>query len=620
MLIPDAMNRVLIAGPKKMQKSVIRELHKLKIIHIVEHSRNELADIGAPLENAGKLSEILVKVRALIAEMNLKKEDDFISNRPMQELSEVEAEVNKLNEEIRAKSEEIKKIEELTAKETAIRQELEILKDVNINLEDIANYKTLAYFHGHLRDESKLLALKNELQKATKKFMILDAEAKGKRFVILFVDVKHKDHANLILSKLDFAAVNFVYISSLSGNASANLKETEKRLLVYETEKKRIAEQINLLGQKNKSMLWSYEKFLGGELEKAEAPLKFAATKSTFLIKGWIPKNELNLAAEKLKQATNDTLFIHYEDAKKNDKVPIKLNNPRSIKPFEFFLDMYTMPTHKEFDPTFFLFLTFPLLFGFMLGDFGYGIVTLITFILLKGFIPKARNFFNILIFASVATIFFGLLFGEFFGYEHIGSFELPQILSRSHQIQQLMYLAVAVGILHINLGLVIGFFNELKSHGLMHAVFAKLGWIVLQIGIALLALSYFNFLSIPLYVGIIFFVLSLIMLFKGEGIKGLIELPGIFSNTLSYARLMAIGLSSVKLAEVINESAGEMFHGNIFLILTGVLLLVIGHIINIGLGIMGSFLHSLRLHYVEFFTKFFEGGAKKYAPFGENK
>jgi V/A-type H+-transporting ATPase subunit I len=106
-------------------------------------------------------------------------------------------------------------------------------------------------------------------------------------------------------------------------------------------------------------------------------------------------------------------------------------------------------------------------------------------------------------------------------------------------------------------------------------------------------------------------------MYLKGEGIRGLIELPSIFSNTLSYARLMAIGLSSVKLAEVINEMAAEMFHGGGFLILAGVLILALGHIINIGIGMLGSFLHSLRLHYVEFFTKFFHGGAKKYSPFG---
>ena len=110
---------------------------------------------------------------------------------------------------------------------------------------------------------------------------------------------------------------------------------------------------------------------------------------------------------------------------------------------------------------------------------------------------------------------------------------------------------------------------------------------------------------------------LAVIMLYKGEGFKGLIELPSIFSNILSYARLMALGLASVKLAEVVNEFSGEFFQHGGFSVLYGIMLLVVGHAINIGLGILGPFLHSLRLHYVEFFTKFFKGGAKRFSPFG---
>jgi V/A-type H+-transporting ATPase subunit I len=106
-------------------------------------------------------------------------------------------------------------------------------------------------------------------------------------------------------------------------------------------------------------------------------------------------------------------------------------------------------------------------------------------------------------------------------------------------------------------------------------------------------------------------------MLFKGEGVKGIIELPSLLSNTLSYLRLMAIGLSSVSIAIVVNTMAGEFFHGGGMMIFAGIMIILVGHVLNIILGLFGSFLHSLRLHYVEFFSKFFQGGAEKFKPFG---
>ena len=181
----------------------------------------------------------------------------------------------------------------------------------------------------------------------------------------------------------------------------------------------------------------------------------------------------------------------------------------------------------------------------------------------------------------------------------------------------KMLYIVLGIGVVHVNIGLIVGFINVYKNHGLMMAIYEKASWIVLEIGVAMLALSLMKIISISWWIGAIFLAASVLMLFKGEGVKGVMELPSIFTNVLSYARLMAIGLSSVVLAVIINDSAKEMIHRGGIFVLIGVLVLIIGHIINIMLGLIGSFLHSLRLHYVEFFSKFFSGGGKKYRPFG---
>jgi V/A-type H+-transporting ATPase subunit I len=133
-----------------------------------------------------------------------------------------------------------------------------------------------------------------------------------------------------------------------------------------------------------------------------------------------------------------------------------------------------------------------------------------------------------------------------------------------------------------------------------------------------LLILTYANILPISKWVGLLVLLLSVIMIYGGEGVQGLVELPAIFTNILSYMRLGAVGLASVGLAVVINEElVMPFFAKGGFFILAGILIMVIGHTINIGLGIIGPFLHSIRLHYVEFFTRFYKGGGKEYSPFG---
>lgn len=618
MFKPYDMSRVIVTGPKKVQEAVIKEFHKLKVLHIVEHTQDDLADIGEPLESANKLSEAIVKVRALITALNIQKEETELK-LDMSSI-DIDKTTKKLNDEVNVLFEELRNADELISKSETLKKELEILKNIDVPLESFQGYRSLAIFTGYIGKNISMTKLRKEISKITHKSMLLEDDVKKRKFIVLFVDIKSRENIINLLKPANFSPVKFINMGNLKGNAKHNLERVEAESKKNERLTAQIMGQIEKLSRGFKDFLINAEEFLSQELEKAEAPLKFAATKDVFLIKGWVPTEQLNNVMQRLNKVGKNAIYIDHEPAKDKDNVPVKLKNQKYAKPFEFFIDMYSIPKYKEIDPTFFMFLTYPLFFGFMLGDVGYGIVSFALFYWLKKKIPKGAMLLNVLMLSSFVSIVFGLIYGEFFGLEEIGHFAIPHLISRTQGITEMMYISIGIGVVHVNWGLIAGFINVKKIHGLKHAIFEKGSWFVLQVGIALLALSILEVIKLPSLVGAVFLIISIIMLYKGEGVKGLIELPSILTNTLSYLRLMAIGLSSVSIAVVVNEMAAGFFHEGGFMILSGILILLVGHVLNIVIGLFGSFLHSLRLHYVEFFSKFYEGGAEKYKPFGEKQ
>ena len=224
---------------------------------------------------------------------------------------------------------------------------------------------------------------------------------------------------------------------------------------------------------------------------------------------------------------------------------------------------------------------------------------------------PKLKEFISILQISSVSSIIFGVIFGEYFGFE-----PYHPLMPRASEPELLLIFAVVFGLLHINMGIILGFINNLSN--LKKAICDNLSWVILQLGVMFISLGVYSSSSTSTFVGTIFFVLSLVLIYMGHGFIGIIEIPSFFTNILSYARLMAVGLSSVAIAMLVNEYTAVLFSGGVFGIVGGIFLFTLGHIFNIVLGNFESFLHTLRLHYVEFFTKFYTGGGREFVAFGE--
>jgi len=350
------------------------------------------------------------------------------------------------------------------------------------------------------------------------------------------------------------------------------------------------------------------ERLLAIELLKAQAPLRFGATAHVTLIRGWVPATR----SGELLATLADSGVQHVAELTDPEDAPTLLSNPRAARGFEALLSMYSLPRYREIDPTSVMAITFPVFFGFMLGDIGYGLLVLLLAILVARARPLLRPFTEVLGISAMSAILFGIAFGEVFGLESIAGWELPFLLHRTAEPMTLGLIALGFGVLHVNLGLVFGLVNESRRHGIAHGILRKGGWFTIEAGIVFLFLGWtWPWWSIAIALGIVALAWS-------EGLVGIVELPTLITHTLSYLRLAAIGLSGVFLAAVTNDIGGSLVANGGIGIFTGLLVLVIGHAITLALGLFGPFLHSLRLHYAEFFLKFYEGGGRPYEPFGD--
>jgi len=645
MFRPEPMTHLLIVASRERMETVIRELYSHRVFHIRDYvekegEKMEGVSIGPPLGSASEVSAKLVRVRTMESTFGIHPEEITPATRKrVLELREtIDRDIAAVGNETDALMSRRASIEATMRDLEQQVRELAPFAGAPVDFDSYRGYETLAVYTGRIGRDVEIPVPHEK---------IFTPSPQG-NFIALFVPLEHKAAVDPILQEARFVPIP---VPKGAGLPEALLAENQGKLATLKEEMGQIDQRIAALKEQQAQFLATCDEYLKSDLEQAEAPLRFATTDQAFLVEGWVPVKEVERVKAGLSLATEGKALVTevQEDPHHPVPAPVEYDNPVFARPTQLLMDTYARPRYDELDPTLLVAIIFPIFFGLILGDVGYGLILLAASLGLRKIIPagEGQALLKVMRNGAIASIFFGLLFSEFFG------FKLPwePVLYSRHlsmggeeaghgpMVIELLVLSIWIGILHITLGRILGAINHGRHHGIRGAI-PQLGWIASMWGLLILIWSIVAIpvmpdltgapvvvagLTITGFVGLALLILGVVAI-ASESALELTEFPTIISHTMSYARIVAIGLSSVAIAVVINfVSIGMLIEpnienfsvGSIFFILLGIVVFLAGHLLNTALGLVGGALQSLRLQYVEFFTKFYKGGGEKFNPFG---
>lgn len=426
------------------------------------------------------------------------------------------------------------------------------------------------------------------------------------------------------------------------------VKELTARIAALEAETDSNAAEMRTVSPGRESLLYTIDYFTM-RIDKYEVLGQLWQSPHVFLISGYVPAENAAALSDLLTADTDAYVELFEPDG--TDDVPVKLKNNAFAAPVEGIVESYSLPGREEIDPSGVMAVFYYFLFGMMLSDAGYGLLMVLGcgFALWKfrNMEDGMRKTLKMFLYCGISTVFWGVMFGSFFGDAITvisGNFFGNPIPTPAlwfvpvNEPMRLLIFSFLVGIIHLFTGLAMQFY-QLARRGLWKdAVYDVVFWYMLVGGAIVYLLSMEMFagmlaltFTLPAAVGTVGGVLAIlgavgIILTSGresrspvkrllKGLYGLYNVSGYLSDILSYSRLLALGLATGVIASVFNQMGAMAGNGVVGAIIF-IIAFVVGHTLNLGINLLGAYVHTNRLQFVEFFGKFFSGGGRKFEPF----
>jgi V/A-type H+-transporting ATPase subunit I len=642
---PDPMVKVRVMTPKDRSTETLKTLHSAGVLHVEESEELKPVDKEAIEQERKKVGELLTSINDVLAyvpkgeRVSLGEDVEVIYTRPLDEIdSEVRALCTKLgNMHQRAAKlkEEVKELTELARYLGPLGQQADIrLRDLNFS-------------GGYLF--SRVFVFPNELLETLyptlRDYLLENIVAPIENETVLYVIAKVEDRETIESMAKDGGG-RILQISETDLTIREFLEAASNNTRSFEEELAKLQTEIENRTRENLKMLVLFREALSAETERLAVLAKACEAKYVTLIEGWIPEASAEDTISEIKDKV-DYVFIDTREPQEIEEPPTKFRNFRALRPFQVVIKLFGVPKYREWDPTPIISYSFPFFFGLMMNDVAYSAILLLFANRgLRMFVddPETEGFklFQRMIYISGgAGLVFGLLTGSYFG-NFIQLFGIESLaLAKSIQSLlgnpiQFIILSIIIGLIHVNIANVLTLIKGAKE-GKKGTVIGKVGLFLLEIGAIPWIVHKMLHADIPilpeqaypilLYVAAAGLIVIVASYFRMNGallggIFSLSEVTGILGDVMSYCRLAGVGLATYYLAYAFNlmstilpnltPAAIRVVAGP----LLAVIILIVGHTINAALSGISCFVHSLRLCFVEFLLKFYEGSGREYSPF----